>query len=70
LTASSPNENVDVGSLVQADATSGTFMFIIMQSDVIRIQVHVPQDQAFGLAQGSTRSCACLKFPTGRFPVR
>ena len=32
--------NIDVGSLVQADATSGTFMFTIMQSDVIRIQVY------------------------------
>jgi RND family efflux transporter MFP subunit len=44
--------NVDVGSLVQADATSGTFMFTIMQSNVIRIQVYVPQDAAFGLAPG------------------
>ena len=41
--------NIDVGSLVQADATSGTFMFTIMQSNVIRTQVFVPQDQAFGL---------------------
>ena len=44
--------NIDVGTLVQADATSGTFMFTIMQGDVIRIQVFVPQDQAFGLAPG------------------
>jgi RND family efflux transporter MFP subunit len=44
--------NIDVGSLVQADATSGTFMFTIMQGDVIRIQVFVPQDQAFGLTPG------------------
>jgi RND family efflux transporter MFP subunit len=44
--------NIDVGSLVQADATSGTFMFTIMQSDVIRTQVFVPQDQVFGLTPG------------------
>jgi RND family efflux transporter MFP subunit len=44
--------NIDVGSLVQADATSGTFMFTMMQSDVIRVWVYVPQDQAFGLAPG------------------
>jgi multidrug efflux pump subunit AcrA (membrane-fusion protein) len=44
--------NIDVGSLVQADATTGTFMFTIMQSDVIRTYVHVPQDQAFGLEPG------------------
>jgi len=44
--------NVDVGALVQADATSGTFMFTLMGSDTIRIQLNVPQDQAFGLAPG------------------
>jgi len=43
--------NIDVGSLVQADAT-GTFMFTIMQSNVIRTYVHVPQDAAFGLEPG------------------
>ncbi len=47
--------NIDVGSLVQADAASGTFMFTIMQSDVIRTQVYVPQDQAFDVAPGSRR---------------
>jgi RND family efflux transporter MFP subunit len=44
--------NIDVGSLVQADATTGTFMFTAMQTDVIRTQVYVPQDQAFGVAPG------------------
>jgi RND family efflux transporter MFP subunit len=44
--------NVDVGSLVQGNATSGTFMFTIMQSDVMRVWVYVPQDTAFGLAPG------------------
>jgi RND family efflux transporter MFP subunit len=44
--------NIDVGSLVQADATTGTFMFTIMQSNVIRTYVHVPQDAAFGLEPG------------------
>jgi multidrug efflux pump subunit AcrA (membrane-fusion protein) len=36
--------NVDVGSLVQGNATGGTFMFEIMQKDVIRVWVYVPQD--------------------------
>jgi RND family efflux transporter MFP subunit len=45
--------NIDVGALVQADATSGTFMFTLMQSDVIRIQLYVPQDEAFGLGPGT-----------------
>src|SRR5262249_56111033 len=37
--------NIDVGSLVQADAANGTFMFTIMKSNVIRTQVFVPQDK-------------------------
>ncbi|HEX3952092.1 MAG TPA: efflux RND transporter periplasmic adaptor subunit [Stellaceae bacterium] len=44
--------NIDVGSLVQADATSGTFMFTITQSDVMRIQAYVPQDAAIGVKPG------------------
>jgi RND family efflux transporter MFP subunit len=44
--------NVDVGSLVQGNATSGTFMFEIMQEDVIRVFSYVPQDTAFGVAPG------------------
>ena len=44
--------NIDVGSLVQADATTGTFMFTVMQTNVIRTQVYVPQDQAFGVVPG------------------
>jgi len=44
--------NVDVGTLVQGNATSGTFMFEIMQQNVIRAFVYVPQDAAFGMAPG------------------
>ena len=44
--------NVDVGTLVQGNATSGTFMFEIMQEDVIRVRVYVPQDAAFGVGPG------------------
>ena len=44
--------NIDVGSLVQADATSGTFMFTLTQSDVMRIQLYVPQDSAIGVKAG------------------
>jgi RND family efflux transporter MFP subunit len=44
--------NVDVGSLVQSNAASGTFMFEIMQQSVIRAWVYVPQDAAFGVAPG------------------
>src|SRR4029077_2175162 len=44
--------NIDVGSLVQADATSGTFMFTLTQSDVMRIRLYVPQDAAIGVKPG------------------
>jgi RND family efflux transporter MFP subunit len=44
--------NIDVGSLVQADATSGTFMFTLTRSDVMRIRLYVPQDAAIGVTPG------------------
>jgi RND family efflux transporter MFP subunit len=44
--------NIDVGSLVQADATSGTFMFALTQSDVMRVRLYVPQDAAIGVKPG------------------
>jgi RND family efflux transporter MFP subunit len=60
--------NIDVGSLVQADATSGTFMFTINQSDVIRTQVYVPQDQAFGLHAGVEAVVHVPEIPGRTFP--
>ena len=62
--------NIDVGSLVQADSTSGTFMFSIMQGNVIRTQVFVPQDQAFGLAPGSRPHSRFPRSPAAPFPAR
>jgi RND family efflux transporter MFP subunit len=44
--------NIDVGSLVQADTTSGTFMFTLTQNDVLRIRLYVPQDAAIGMKPG------------------
>lgn len=60
--------NIDVGSLVQADATSGTFMFTIMQSNVIRTQVFVPQDAAFGLKPGIDAVVHVPEIPDRTFP--
>jgi RND family efflux transporter MFP subunit len=60
--------NVDVGSLVQADAVSSTFMFTIMQSNVIRTQVFVPQDQAFGLSPGVDAVVRVPEIPDRTFP--
>src|ERR1700751_4875922 len=60
--------NIDVGSLVQADATSGTFMFNIMQANVIRTQVFVPQDEAFGLKPGIEAEVDVPEIPDRAFP--
>jgi RND family efflux transporter MFP subunit len=60
--------NVDVGTLVQADAVSGTFMFTAMQSNVIRTQVFVPQDQAFGLQPGVEAVVRVPEIPSRTFP--
>jgi RND family efflux transporter MFP subunit len=60
--------NIDVGSLVQADATSGTFMFNIMQGNVIRTQVFVPQDEAFGVQPGIEAEVHVPEIPDRSFP--
>jgi RND family efflux transporter MFP subunit len=44
--------NIDVGSLMQADDINSTFLFTLMHTDVIRTQVYVPQDAAFGVRPG------------------
>jgi RND family efflux transporter MFP subunit len=60
--------NIDVGSLVQADATTGTFMFTVMQTDVIRTQVYVPQDQAVGVSPGVEAIVHIPEIPDRGFP--
>jgi RND family efflux transporter MFP subunit len=60
--------NIDVGSLVQADAASGTFLFTLMQSDVLRIQLYVPQDEAFGVAPGIDAVIRVPEIPGRDFP--
>lgn len=60
--------NIDVGSLVQADTTSGTFMFTLQQGSVIRTQVFVPQDAAFGLKPGVDAVVRVPEIPDRSFP--
>ena len=62
--------NIDVGSLVQGNATGGTFMFTIMQSSVIRVWVYVPQDSAFGLGPGVEALVRVPEIPGRTFPGR
>jgi RND family efflux transporter MFP subunit len=44
--------NIDAGSLVSADATSGTPLFAIVHDNVLRVQVRVPQEVALQLKPG------------------
>jgi RND family efflux transporter MFP subunit len=44
--------NVDAGDLVTADSATGTPMFAMDSTDVLRIQVFVPQDAVFSLKNG------------------
>src|SRR6266436_2537310 len=60
--------NIDVGSLVQADATSGTFMLTMTQSDVMRIRLYVPQDAAIGVRPGVDAVVRVPEIPDRTFP--
>jgi RND family efflux transporter MFP subunit len=56
--------SIDNGSLVQSGST---FMFTLMQSDVIRVQVNVPQDAVFGLAPGVAADIRVPELPNHVF---
>ena len=56
---------IDNGSLVQSGST---FMFTLMHSNVIRTQVFVPQDQAFGLGPGVDAVVRVPEIPNRTFP--
>jgi hypothetical protein len=43
-------------------------MFEIMQEDVIRVMVYVPQDAAFGVAPGIEAILRVPEIPAGEFP--
>jgi RND family efflux transporter MFP subunit len=60
--------NVDVGTLVQGNISSGTFMFEMMQNNVIRVYVYVPQDSAFGVAPGVDTVVRVPEMPNRDFP--
>jgi len=60
--------NVNVGALVQADAASGTFMFTLAHSDIIRIQLYVPQDDALDVAAGTQAVVRVPEMPGRDFP--
>ena len=55
--------HIDVGSLVTADASSGTSMFSIQKTDVLRVQVYVPQSDYFGIADGDRATVTIPELP-------
>ena len=57
------SRQVDVGSLVTADASSGTPLFSIAHTDVLRVQVYVPQGGFFGLKDGEQAEVTVPELP-------
>jgi RND family efflux transporter MFP subunit len=53
---------------VQGNATSGTFMFEIMQEDIVRVRVYVPQDVALGVTPGIDAIVRVPEIPDREFP--
>lgn len=54
---------IDVGSLVAADANNGTPLFSIARTDVLRVQVFVPQSSTFGIADGDDATATVSELP-------
>ncbi len=58
---------IDVGSLVAADSASGTPAFSMARTDVLRVQVFVPQAATFGLADGDPATITVQELPGRTF---
>jgi RND family efflux transporter MFP subunit len=54
---------VDVGSLVTADAASGSPLFSIDRTDLLRVQIYVPQGSVFGLKDGDSAEITVPELP-------
>jgi RND family efflux transporter MFP subunit len=54
---------IDVGSLVTADAASGSPLFSIARTDVLRGQVYVPQMAYFGIKDGDRATVTVPELP-------
>jgi HlyD family secretion protein len=60
--------NVDIGDLVNADNGTGTPMFGIVQDNVLRVSVNIPQTQAVGVRDGLTAKVTVFEMPNRAFP--
>jgi len=61
------SRQIDVGSLVTADAASGTPLFSIARTDVLRVQVYVPQSAYFGISDGDRATLTVPELPNRVF---
>jgi RND family efflux transporter MFP subunit len=57
------SRQIDVGSLVTADAASGTPLFSIARTDVLRVQIYVPQSDYFGIRDGDRATMTIPELP-------
>jgi RND family efflux transporter MFP subunit len=57
------SRQVDVGTLVTADQSSGTPLFAIARTDVLRVQVYVPQEEFFGVKDGGQANVTVPQLP-------
>jgi RND family efflux transporter MFP subunit len=61
------SRQVDVGTLVTADQSSGTALFSIARDDVLRVQVYVPQEYVFALKDGQDATITVPQLPGRTF---
>jgi RND family efflux transporter MFP subunit len=57
------SRQIDVGALVTADQSSGTPLFSISRTNVLRVQVYVPQEYFFGLKDGQDATLTVPQLP-------
>jgi RND family efflux transporter MFP subunit len=57
------SRQIDVGSLVAANANSGTPRFSIANTNVLRVQIYVPQEDYFGLKDGQQAAVTVPELP-------
>ena len=55
--------SVDAGNLVTADAATGTALFSLARTAVLRVQVYVPQEYFFGLKDGQDTTITVPQLP-------
>ncbi len=61
---------IDVGSLVTADAASGTPLFSMARTDMLRVQAFVPQAATFGIRDGDAATITISELPGRTFAGR